>query len=170
MSSNYWETPLPDGLTLSTGELWLLLDPGTASDTEVVSVMLAPVWPRKPRTSNRRASTAHIHPLFASLPHRKCQRASTLGNQCPTGHTILLGMFQPWDVPSVLSAGTTGIRVLEGWAPLVVGTPGKSWQKKPQGILGNLLQSLPAPFHQVETPRSATKGVSIIFFSAHLGL
>lgn len=73
----------------------------------------------------------------------------------------LLGMFQPWDVPSVLSTGSTGTRVLEGWVPLVVGTPGKSWQK-PQVILGNLLQSLPAPFHQAETLRSATKEVSII--------
>lgn len=82
----------------------------------------------------------------------------------------LLGMFQPWNVPSVLSTESTGTRVLEDWVPLVVGTPGKSWQKKPQVTLGNLLQSLPAPFHQAETLRSATKEVSIIFFSAHLGL
>lgn len=47
MRSNYWETPLPDGLTLSTGEPWFLLDPGTASDTEVVSVMLAPKYQKQ---------------------------------------------------------------------------------------------------------------------------
>lgn len=119
-------SPFPQG---SSGPECLRLDLGNASDTEVVSVMLAPPVPETgseflaPRKSREltigECGTAHICLLRCPIESAREQVPSRL-------HGTIGYVVSALECPSVLSTGSAGTRVLEGWVPLVVETPGKS--------------------------------------------